>query len=150
MEILDELDRKILSMLSKDARTPFLEIARECGVSGAAIHQHVSKLTGLGVIKGTQYIIDPSALGYETCAYIEVYLKDPSQFDVVVKQLEKMPEVVECHYTTGAFDMFIKLYAHNNHHLMTLIHDQLQPLGLSRTDTIISFNTAFDRQLPVM
>ena len=60
-----------------------------------------------------------------------------------------MPEVVECHATTGGMDLFIKLYAHNNQHLMQLIHDKLQPLGLQRSETIISFNVAFDRQLPI-
>lgn len=147
---LEELDRKILQLLSADARTPFLEVARECGVSGAAIHQHVAKLTSMGIIKGTQYIIDPVALGYGTCAYMEIYLKDPSQFEHVQRELQKIPEVVECHCTTGAFDMFIKLYARDNKDLMRIIHDKLQPLGLARTDTIISFNTVIDRQLPVM
>ncbi|MBO4658485.1 MAG: AsnC family transcriptional regulator [Prevotella sp.] len=146
---LDALDRKILRLIADDARTPFLEVARACGVSGAAIHQRIQKLTNLGVIKGSQFIIDPEKIGYETCAYIGLFLKDPGQFDFVVEELKKIPEVVECHYTTGGFDMFIKIYALNNHHLLNIIHDKLQPLGLSRSETIISFNAAIDRQLPV-
>ena len=129
---------------------PFLEVARICNVSGAAIHQRIQKLTNLGVIKGSQFIIDPEKIGYETCAYIGLFLKDPGQFDFVLEELKKIPEVVECHYTTGGFDMFIKIYALNNHHLLNIIHDKLQPLGLSRSETIISFNAAIDRQLPVM
>ena len=136
-QILDSLDRQILKLISQDARIPFLEVARACNVSGAAIHQRVAKLTNLGIIKGSQFIIDPEKIGYETCAYMGLYLREPEKFD----------QVVECHYTTGSFDMFIKIYALNNHHLLEIIHDKLQPLGLSRSETIISFNASINRQL---
>lgn len=147
---LDQLDKQILRMISEDARVPFLEVARACNVSGAAIHQRIQKLTNIGVLKGSQYVIDPEKIGYETCAYIGLNLKDPENFDKVVEELEKIPEVTECHYTTGNFDMFIKIYAMNNHHLLTIIHDKLQPLGLSSSETLISFHSAFERQLPVI
>ena len=147
---LDALDKKILRLIAEDARIPFLEVARVCNVSGAAIHQRIQKLTTLGIIKGSQFIIDPEKIGYETCAYIGLYLKNPEHFDRVVEELKKIPEVVECHYTTGGFDMFIKIYARNNHHLLNIIHDKLQPMGLSRSETVISFNAAIDRQLPII
>ena len=146
---LDALDKKILKMIAADARVPFLEVARACNVSGAAIHQRVQKLFSLGVLKGSQFIVDPESVGFETCAYIGLYLKDPSSFEDVTEALKKIPEVVECHYTTGQYDIFIKLYARNNHHLLSIIHDKLQPLNLARTETIISFNEAIQRQLPV-
>ncbi len=146
---LDALDRKILKLISADARIPFLEVARACNVSGAAIHQRIQKLTTLGILKGSQFIIDPEKVGYETCAYVGLYLKDPENFDKVVAKLKAIPEVTECHYTTGGYDMFIKIYARNNHHLLNIIHDKLQPLGLSRSETIVSFNAVIDRQLPV-
>ena len=130
---LDSLDQKILSMISDDARVPFLEVARACHVSGAAIHQRIQKLTRLGVISGSQFVLNPLALGYDTCAFVGIYLKDPSDFDRVLAELHKIPEVVECHYTTGGYDMFIKIYARSNHHMLSIIHDQLQPLGLQRT-----------------
>ena len=147
---LDSLDKKILRLIAEDARIPFLEVARACNVSGAAIHQRIQKLTNLGILKGSRFIIDPEKIGYETCAYIGLFLKDPERFDQVLDELKKIPEIVECHYTTGGFDMFIKIYALNNHHLLSIIHDKLQPLGLSRSDTIISFHAAFNRQLPVV
>lgn len=146
---IDSLDKKILRLIAKDARIPFLEVARVCNVSGAAIHQRIQKLYNLGIIKGSQFIVDPEKIGYETCAYIGLYLRQPENFDNVVKELEKIPEVVECHYTTGGFDIFIKIYAHNNHHLLNIIHDKLQPLGLSRSETIVSFNSLINRQVPV-
>ena len=146
---LDKLDQRILHMISEDARVPFLEVARVCNVSGAAIHQRIQKLTSMGILRGSQFIIDPEKIGYETCAYIGLNLKNPEDFDHVLEALKKIPEVTECHYTTGNFDMFIKIYAKNNHHLLTIIHDQLQPLGLSSSQTLISFHSAFERQLPI-
>lgn len=146
---LDSLDKKILHLIAEDARIPFLEVARVCNVSGAAIHQRIQKLTNLGILKGSQFIIDPEKIGYETCAYVGLYLKNPEQFDVVVDKLKQIPEVTECHYTTGGYDMFVKIYARNNHHLLNIIHDRLQPLGLSRSETIVSFNAVIDRQLPI-
>ena len=146
---LDKLDREILKLIAADARIPFLEVARVCNVSGAAIHQRIQKLTSLGILKGSQFIIDPEKIGYETCAFIGLNLKNPENFDVVLEHLKEMPEVVECHYTTGNYDLFIKIYAKNNFHLLTIIHDKLQPMGLASSETIISFNSAIDRQLPL-
>ncbi len=143
------MDKKILRLIAEDARIPFLEVARICNVSGAAIHQRIQKLYHLGVIRGSKFIIDPEKIGYETCAFIGLNLKDPERFAEVMEELSCLPEVVECHYTTGDYDMFLKIYAQNNHHLLDFIHDKLQPLGLSRSETIISFNTAFDRQIPI-
>ena len=145
----DNLDYKILRMISENARKPFLEIARECNVSGAAIHQRVQKLTAMGVIKGFESILNPSSIGFEACAYIGFILKDPSRFKEVVEALKKIPQVVECHYTTGQYDIFVKLYARNNNDLMTLIHEQLNSMGLARTETLISFEEVFRRPMPI-
>lgn len=146
---LDALDEQILRLIADNARIPFLEVARACHVSGAAIHQRIQKLTKLGVLKGSQFVLAPEKIGYETCAFVGLFLKDPSNFDNVVEELRKIPEVVECHYTTGGYDMFIKIYAKNNHHMLSIIHDKLQPLGLQRSETIISFHEAISRQMPI-
>ena len=135
--------------MTGNARKPFLEIARECGVSGAAVHQRIGKLQSAGVIKGTELLVGPSTIGYETCAYMGFFLKDPSSFKDVIAKLKEIPEVVECHFTTGQYDIFIKIYAHNNDHLLHLIHEKLQNLGLSRTESLISFKEVFKRPLPV-
>ena len=145
----DKLDLSILSMLSTNARKPYLEIARECGVSGAAVHQRIQRLVSAGAIQGSECIINPAALGYETCAYVGFYLRDPAQFNHVIEELHKIPEVVECHFTTGQYDIFIKVYAQNNDHLLNILQDQIQSLGLARTETMISFKEEFRRQVPV-
>lgn len=146
---LDELDEKILRMIVTNARIPFLEVARKCEVSGAAIHQRVQKLLNLGVVKGSEFVVDAEKIGYETCAFVGIFLTSPSTFDYVVQELEKIPEVVECYYTTGQYDLLIKVYAKNNKDLLRIIHSELQPLGLSRTETLISFKDAFRKKLPI-
>jgi len=146
---LDSLDKQILRMIAEDARVPFLEVARACNVSGTAVHQRIQKLTSMGVLNGSQFIINPEKIGYETCAYIGLKLKNPEDFDRVLENLKKIPEVTECYFTTGGFDMFIKIYALNNQQLLSIIHDRLQPLGLAGSETIISFGSAINRQIPV-
>lgn len=146
---LDELDEKILKLIIGNARIPFLEVARICNVSGAAIHQRIQRLTALGVIKGSEFIVDNTKVGYDTCAYVGIFLNSPGQFPSVTEALKNISEVVECHYTTGQYDLFIKIYAKNNQHLLSIIHNKLQPLGLARTETIISFKEAFKRQIPI-
>ena len=148
--VIDAIDRKILKYLITNARMPFLEIARKCGISGAAIHQRIKKLDESGVILGSRLVVDPKMLGFDVCAYIGIRLQDVSILMQTVDRLKQIPEIVECHFTTGKYDMFIKLYARNNHHLLSIIHDKLQPLGLSRTETLISFHEAIKRQMPIV
>jgi Lrp/AsnC family transcriptional regulator for asnA, asnC and gidA len=124
-------------------------VARACDVSGAAIHQRVQKMTALGVIKGSEFVVDPEKIGFDTCAFVGIFLTSPSTFDSVVKGLEKIPEVVECYYTTGQYDLLIKVYAKNNKDLLRIIHSQLQPLGLSRTETLMCFKDGFRKKLPI-
>ena len=147
---IDSLDKKILSMIMHNARIPFLEVARECNVSGAAIHQRIQRLINMGVIKGSEFIINPAKIGYHTCAFIGIFLKKASLFDKVVKMLEEIPEVVECHYTTGEYAMFVKIFAQSNEHLKRILHDRLQNIpGIASTETIISLDESFKRQLPI-
>ena len=147
-QFFDNLDLKILHSLTANARTPYLEIAREYGVSGAAVHQRVQRLMQNHVIIGSECRIDPSTVGYDTCAYVGIFLRDPSQFNDVVDALEKIPEVVECHFTTGQYDIFIKLYARNNDHLLHLLQNQIQALGLARTARRLSVIVVFYRRVP--
>lgn len=145
----DSLDLKILSELSCNARKAYLEIARESNVSGAAVHQRVQRLTASGVIRGSQCLIDPASVGYETCAYVGFFLRDPSQFNQAIEKLKDIPEIIECHFTTGQYDMFVKVVAHNNDHLLDILQNQIQSLGLARTETLISFKEVFRRQVPI-
>ncbi len=145
----DTLDLNILRLLSGNARKPYLEIARECGVSGAAIHQRIQRMYANGVIRGAESLIDPESIGYETCAYVGIFLRDPAQVSSVIEKLQRIPEIVECHFTTGQYDIFIKLFARNNDHLLDILQNQIQDLGLARTETLISFKQVFRRPMAV-
>ena len=147
---LDAIDRKILKFLIKNARMPFLEIARECGISGAAIHQRIRNLDESGVILGSRLIVDPKTLGFDVCAYIGIRLQDPQYLDATVEKLKQIPEIVECHFITGTYNVFVKLYCLDNEHLMKTIFDGIVRIqGISTTQTYISLFEAFQRQVNV-
>lgn len=145
----DKIDEQILRMLSENARIPFLEVARACGVSGTTIHQRVQRLTSLGVIDGAEYRIEPSKIGYETCAYIGLDLSDPTLFQSAVDALGRIPEVVEIHCTSEAYSLFVKVYARNNDHLLTIIRTKFHPLGLIQKKIIVSFKTMHKKPLMI-
>lgn len=148
---IDRLDKKILQLISQDARIPFLEVARECNVSGAAIHQRIQKLRNTGIIKGSEFVIDTYKVGFQTCAYIGITLREANSFKHVVAELKKIPEIVECHYATGKYSMFVKIYARDNKHLLQIILDRMTPItGIAHTETFqISMDEVFRRQLSV-
>ncbi|MBQ9668019.1 MAG: Lrp/AsnC ligand binding domain-containing protein [Prevotella sp.] len=150
MEKIDNLDKKILSILSKNARIPFKDVAAECNVSRAAIHQRVQRLIENDVITGSGFDVNPKSLGYATCTYVGITLERGSMYKDVVKRLELIPEVIECHFTTGPYTMLVKLFARDNEQLMQLINAQLQEIpGVTATETLISLEQSIKREIPV-
>jgi len=145
---LDQTDQKILGLLVKNARMPFLEIARECGVSGAAIHQRVKKLESNGVITGSRLLVKPQALGLNVCAFVSVALAEANKYPQVIDAFKKIPEIVECHFVTGRYALLVKLYCFNHDHLMEILLNTIQkiPYVLS-TETQISLDQAIERQV---
>lgn len=147
---IDGIDKTILRALMNDARTPVLEIAREVGISGAAIHQRLRKLEKSGIISGSKFVINPKVLGYTTMAFIGIYLDKAISNPEAVKQLQKIPEVLECHYTTGNWSIFIKILCKDNEHLMQLLNKDIQSIaGVSRTETFISLAQQIERQIKI-
>lgn len=150
MEKIDNLDRKILQIIMRNARIPSKDVAAVCGVSRAAIHQRIQRLVDMGVITGSGYTVNPKELGYRTCTYIGVNLERGAMYRNVVPELEKIPEVVECHFTTGQYTMLIKLVARDNEHLMELLNDHIQNIpGVTGTETLISLEESIHRTLPI-
>ena len=150
MKKVDKLDRKILRVISVDARRSFKEIAEQCGVSRAAIHQRVVRMFERGTITGSGYQINPKFLGFGTCSYIGIKLEKGSMYNAVVQELMKIPEVVECHFTTGPYTMLIKLYSHENEHLKDLLNNRIQSIpGVNATDTMISLEQSIQRNIPI-
>ena len=147
---IDNLDKKILSILSKNARIPFKDVAAECGVSRAAIHQRVQHLMENGIITGSGFDVNPKSLGYSTCTYVGLNLERGSMYKNVVQRLINIPEIIECHFTTGPYTMLLKLYAQDNEQLMDLLNNKLQSIpGVVSTETLISLEQSIKREIPV-
>lgn len=145
---IDGIDKEILRDLMEDARKPILQIANRIGISGAAIHQRLKKLEQAGVISGSKFVVDVKVLGYSTMAFVGVYLDKAMSNPEAVRELKKIPEVLECHYTTGNWSIFIKIICKDNEHLMQLLNKNIQAIkGVSRTETFISLNQQIDRQI---
>lgn len=147
---IDSLDKKILEIVMNNARIPSKDVAAECGVSRAAIHLRLQRMMDLGVITGSSYNVNPKALGYSTCTFIGVNLDRGAMYRDVVPELEKIPEIVECHFTTGPYTMLIKLFARDNEHLMDLLNNKIQTIpGVSGTETLISLDHSIHRKVPI-
>lgn len=147
---IDGIDKQILIELTANSRTPILEISRKIGISGAAIHQRIKKLNDSGLIAGHQLKINPKVLGYSTLAFIGVYFDKAERNSEAIKKMKKVPEILECHYTTGNWSVLVKVICKNNEHLMTLLNKQIQSIeGVSRTETFISLEQQIDRQISI-
>ncbi|MDR3652831.1 MAG: AsnC family transcriptional regulator [Paludibacter sp.] len=150
MEKIDQLDRKILQIITQNARMPFKDVAEECGVSRAAIHQRVQRLIDIDVITGSGYNVNPKMLGFQMCAYIGITLERGSMYKEVVSELEKIPEIVESQYTLGSYTILIKLYAKNDEHLMELLNGKIQEIpGVATTETLTSLDQRIKRTIPI-
>tara|TARA_B100000497_G_C7643642_1_gene387022 strand:+ start:14 stop:475 length:462 start_codon:yes stop_codon:yes gene_type:complete len=147
---IDGIDKTILRALMKDARTPVLEIARSVGISGAAIHQRLRKIESSGLISGSKFVINPKALGYTTMAFVGIFLDKAKSNSDTIKQLKRIPQVLECHYTTGNWSVLIKILCKDNEHLMSVLNKEIQTIsGVSRTETFISLDQQIDRQIKI-
>ena len=147
---IDGIDKKILIELTSNSRIPILEISRKIGISGAAIHQRIRKLNNSGLISGQHLKLNPKALGYTTLAFVGVYFDKAERNSQAIKEMKKIPEILECHYTTGNWSVLIKILCKNNEHLMTLLNKQIQSInGVSRTETFISLEQQIDRQISI-
>lgn len=150
MEKIDELDRKILKIITQSARIPFKDVAEQCGVSRAAVHQRVQKMFDNGVITGSSYHVQPKMLGYQLCVYIGITMEKASMYNQVIAELQQIPEVVEAQYTLGAFGILIKLFAHDNEHLLSLLNTKIQAIpGVADTTTLTALSQPIYRQLPI-
>jgi len=147
---LDDIDLKILDIITQNARIPFKDVANKVGVSRAAVHQRVNRMIDEEIITGSGYNIDPKKVEYSTCSYMGIYLEKGSLYSEVVEKLELIPEIVECHYTTGQYAIFIKVYAKNNEHLKSILSGHIQKInGIASTETFISLEESFKRTIPV-
>ena len=150
MELIDDLDKRILRIITQNARIPFKDVAEQCGMSRAAVHQRVQRMFDIGVIIGSGYQVNPKMLGYNLCVYIGLTLERGYMYKQVCAELEKIPEVVESQFTLGAYSMIIKLYAHDDKHLMYLLNSRIQTIsGIANTETLTTLDESINRSLPI-
>ena len=150
MQEIDEIDRQILSILMKDAKTPYTDIAKQLFVSSGTIHVPMKKLEQMGVVKGAELKVDYASLGYDITAFLGIYLEKSFMFDDAAEALINIPEIVSVHYTTGNYSMFAKIICKDTKHLREVLHDKIQKIeGIQRTETLISLQESIDRQIDI-
>jgi Lrp/AsnC family transcriptional regulator for asnA, asnC and gidA len=148
---IDVLDRKILTVLMNDAVVPYTEIAKQLDVSAGTIHVRMKKLMDLGVVTGSQLIVNPSIIGYDICAFIGIFLDKGSAYNDVRQQMQAIPEIVELHYTTGIYSIFAKVLCRDTNHLREVLNEKIQPIqGIQRTETFITLEQGFSRQINIV
>lgn len=148
---IDQLDRRILTILMNDAVVPYTEIAKILDVSAGTIHVRMKKLSDLGVVTGSQLIINPTVVGYDICAFIGVFLDKGSAYMDVREQMKAIPEIVELHYTTGIYSIFAKVLCRDTNHLREVLNEKIQPMsGIQRTETFITLEQGFSRQINIL
>lgn len=150
MNDIDSLDRKILALLMQNATMPYTDIAKQLYISGGTVHVRMKKLEQLGIVKGSHIEINYHKLGYDITAFLGIYLEKSSQYDMVSRELSKIPEIVDAHYTTGMYSIFAKLVCRDTKHLKDVLHDKIQMIqGVQRTETFISLQESISRALDI-
>ena len=151
MDKLDKLDRQILSVLMQDATKAYTDIAKQLYVSGGTIHVRMRKLKEMGIVDGANLSVNYEKLGYDIVAFLGVYLDKSSLYDDVAEHLKKIPEIVGAHYTTGLYNIFVKIVCRDTKHLRDVLHDKLQRIpGIQRTETFISLQESINRPVDIM
>ena len=147
---IDKLDRQILSILMKDATIPYTDIAKELLVSGGTVHVRMKRLLEMGVVKGSQFVVDPMKVGYDICAFLGIFLEKGSEYNDAVARMKKIDEIVELHYLTGTYSMFAKILCRDTNHLREVLNEKIQSIkGVSRTETFISLEESIKRQIKI-
>ena len=148
---IDILDRKILTILMEDAVVPYTEIAKKLEVSAGTIHVRMKKLIDLGVVVGSQLIVNPTVIGYDICAFIGIFLDKGSAYSDARERMTEIPEIVELHYTTGIYSIFAKILCRDTNHLREVLNEKIQAIpGIKRTETFITLEQGFSRQINIL
>ena len=146
---LDTTDKEIIYMLLDNSKTSLALISKKVGISTTAVHQRIKKLEQAGVIENSISFLNPRKIGYKVVSYIGVFLEQPSHYQEAVKALTDISEVVEAHYTTGNYTIFLKVLCKDNDHLMMILNKIQKLKGVTRTETFISLEQSINRQLKV-
>jgi Lrp/AsnC family transcriptional regulator, regulator for asnA, asnC and gidA len=147
---IDDVDKQILAILMKDAKTPYTDIAKNIHVSGGTVHVRMRKMEQMGIVVGASLSVDYAKLGYDISAFLGIHLDKSSLYDEVAEQLKSIPEIVAAHYTTGLYSIFAKIICRDTNHLKNVLHDKIQKIpGIQRTETFISLQESINRPIDI-
>jgi Lrp/AsnC family transcriptional regulator, regulator for asnA, asnC and gidA len=147
---IDKLDLQIIQHLMQDSNISYADLGKKLFVSAGTIHVRIKKLQDNAIVSGTRMHVDLKKLGYDVIAFIGIYLEKSSLYDVVAKDLRKIPEIVRMNYTTGNYSIFAEIVCRDIAQLRTVLHDELQKIkGIERTETFISLEESLNRNVQV-
>ncbi|RYF91241.1 MAG: AsnC family transcriptional regulator [Chitinophagaceae bacterium] len=147
---LDKLDLQIIEAMMDNAEISYAELGKKLFVSGGTIHVRIKKLQEFSIVKGTRLNVDLKLLGYDITAFVGIFLEKSSLYDSVAEELKRIPQIVRLNYTTGNYSMFIEVVCKDIAQLRFVLHDELQKIkGIERTETFISLEEGFVRNVPV-
>ncbi len=147
---LDSFDKQILTELERDGRKPYSEVARKIGISNTMVHQRINRMREGGLIRKMAIDLDERKMGYEWSAFTGIILKEDSNSELIIEELKKIPEVVECYYITGQYTLYIRIVAKNSEHMRRILYDKIDHIaGVLKTESLIDFGTAFKRNVPI-
>ncbi|WP_282055362.1 Lrp/AsnC family transcriptional regulator [Maribacter luteus] len=145
---LDQIDFKIISILSEEAQMPYTEVAKKLIVSPGTIHARVRKMKEMGLITGASLNLDYSKIGWKLTVFLGIYLSKSSLYKQVMDDLVKINEVVKIHHTTGKFDIFIKMHTRDSMHYREVYQNQVLAInGIKGVESFISVEEKLIRHI---
>jgi len=148
---LDNIDLKILEILRDDAKKPFTEVAKKVHVSQGTVHVRMNKMEEAGIIERTTLKLNYGRMGFDITAFIGIYLEKSALYEQVLAKLKGISEIINIHYTTGNYSMFVKIHCRDTNHLKEVLHEKMQQVeGIERTETMISLEESLDRNLKLL
>lgn len=149
-EHLDYINKQIIKRLGEDGRIPFSELAKELKISNSLVHQRVNKLWEAKIIQGYSVKLNAKDLGYKTITYTGIVTKEARYSYSIAEKLKSFPEVLECHWVSGKYTLFVKIVAENNEELRTILYEKIHKIeGVGSTESFISFGAAFEKNISV-
>ena len=144
---LDYVNCRILDVLSKNSSLPFVELAKQIGISDATIHTRVKKLLTLGIIKKFTIIVDNNLLGYDHLAFINLKIEN-GRTEETTKNLIEIDEILEIHEIYNKFDLMIKIRSKNLDDLRNTIVNRILSINyIKETELITDLRTRKEEQM---
>jgi Lrp/AsnC family transcriptional regulator for asnA, asnC and gidA len=147
---IDYFDQQILRELENNGRKAYAQIAQDLGISNTMVHQRVTRLREIGVLKQVSIILDEKKLGFEWGAFTGLVLREDSDSSQIIEELKKIPEVTECYYITGSYALYVRIVAKSSEHMRRLLYEKIDHIpGVLKTESLIDFGAAFKRNVPI-